>query len=91
VKTADAPIVHEAMSIDPVEKQVPPKGEHGASLPVGIKISVENINQDDTKNMMIDTSLKLMMDWRDSRLKFRNLKRGAHNLINSEMQMDQPK
>ena len=67
------------------EKQVPPKGEHGASLPVGIKIFVENINQVDTKNMMIDTSLKLMMDWRDSRLKFRNLKREAHNLINSEI------
>ena len=59
--------------------------ESNEALPVDVIITVENINHIDTEDMIIDTSLKLDMQWRDSRLKFRNLPKRRKKLIKSEI------
>ena len=56
----------------------PPKSNSNGLFPVNTNIIIKNINQIDMERMMLDSSLKLTMEWRDSRLMFRNLPQIGH-------------
>ena len=78
----DCTVVDIPQSYDRLE---PPQATHGHFLGVHIAIAVENINNIDTKKMMIDTTMKVTMKWRDNRLRFRNLPPDHAKLITSEI------
>ena len=67
------------------DKLEPPELGKKEPLPVHIDIVIENINQIESKHMMIDISMKITMSWKDCRLKFRNLPKTRDKLIKSEI------
>ena len=67
------------------DKLEPPTSESLEPLVVSLLVEIENINDIDTKHMMIDTTMKIKMFWKDKRLKFRNLPRSGHRkYVNSQ-------
>jgi hypothetical protein len=65
------------------EKLEPPRSGTSGPLVVNVSVVIENINDIDTKQMMIDTTMKITMKWKDGRLKFRNLPCDRPTLITS--------
>ena len=64
----------------------PPKSNRNGVFPVNTNIIIKNINQIDMERMMLDSSLRLTMEWTDSRLRFRNLPPiGNQKLIRSRI------
>lgn len=67
--------------------EAPPKnGESQTSISFGVII--ENINRIDTINLVLETTMKLNMTWKDSRLKFRNLPFGREKMVKPEIARD---
>ena len=68
------------------DKLKPPISSSNESLDVNIQIVIKNLNEINTEKMMIDSSLQVTMEWKDSRLSFRNLPpRGSQKLIHSQI------
>ena len=63
------------------DKLEPPTSNSLEPLMVTISIIIENINGIDTKQMMIDITMKVTMWWKDERLTFRNLSPNNRKLI----------
>ena len=63
------------------DKLEPPTSEASEPLPVYILVKIENINDIDTRHMMIDTTMKLKMFWKDTRLEFKNLPSFGHRKL----------
>ena len=55
------------------DKLKPPKSNTTDDFHVRTRITIININQIDLEKMMLDSSLKVTMEWTDSRLMFKNL------------------
>ena len=58
------------------------------SLVVTFGATIETINQIDTHNLVIETTVKLNLTWYDDRLKFRNLPRGREKLVKPTVARD---
>ena len=68
------------------DKLTPPQSNSTNVHQVNTHIVIQNINQIDTEKMMLDSSLKVTMEWTDSRLVFRNLPQGGkRKLIRPEI------
>ena len=80
----DCTIIDIPQSYDKLE---PPRSGSFSPLVVYLRVTIENINEIDTKHMMIDTTMMLTMMWRDKRLKFRNLPLDRRRQITSFLSM----
>ena len=59
-----------------------------ASVIVCFGATIENINRIDTHNLVIETTVKLNLNWYDDRLKFRKLPRGREKLVKPTVTKD---
>lgn len=61
----------------------PPKFQFNEDkfLVVFLRLTIENINHIDTKNMFIEVTLGIDVMWREPRVSFKNLNQNGHNFI----------